>query len=341
VLADPAAPDQVSGDQLPALVEAAWNEAVAAASQKHLAILCSVPLKDRDFGDPFSIVEVFMSWCGPPAEAWIFGAGHIGVALTPLLSQLGWRVVICDDRPEFVTVARFPDAHQRRVDDFAIAGRVCASRPDVWAVLVTRGHQHDEQILRELRSGRPRYVGMIGSHRRVAAVRKRLAADGASPHLLEILHSPVGLPIGAESPMEIAVSIAAEMVSVRRAAVVLSLPPGTESAGSADDSGQIELWEHISKILGAGRPAVLATVVCRRGSTPRGPGAQMAICADGTTMGTIGGGCGEGTVLRIAKEMIAGQITYRRVGLDLAGDVEAETTDICGGHYSVFLELLR
>jgi xanthine dehydrogenase accessory factor len=341
VLVDPAAPDQESGDQLPALVETAWNEAVAATSQEHLAILCLVPQRDRDSGDPFSMVEVFMLWCGPPAEAWIFGAGHIGLVLTPILSQLGWRVVICDDRPEFVTVARFPDAHQRRVDDFAIAGRACASRPDVWAVLVTRGHQHDEQILRELRAGRPRYVGMIGSRRRVITVRKRLAADGASPHLLEILHSPIGLPIGAESPMEIAVSIAAEMVSVRRGTAIRSLPPGTASAGSADASGQIELWEQISKVREAGRPAVLATVVGRRGSTPRGPGAQMAIYADGTTMGTIGGGCGEGTVLRVAKELIAGQITYRRVDLDLAGDIETETTDICGGHYSVFLELLN
>jgi xanthine dehydrogenase accessory factor len=249
-------------------------------------------------------------------------------------------VVVCDDRPEFVTIARFPDACERRTEEFAFSGRACASRPDVWAVLVTRGHLHDEQILRELRSGRPRYVGMIGSRRRVITVRKRLAADTASPHLLDVLHSPVGLPIGAESPMEIAVSIAAEMVFVRRGTAIRSLPPGTGSARPADASGQIELWEHVSKVLGAGRPAVLATVVSRRGSTPRGPGAQMAIYADGTTMGTIGGGCGEGTVLRAAKEMMAGQISHRRVDLDLAGDVEAETTDICGGHYSVFLELL-
>ena len=85
---------------------------------------------------------------------------------------------------------------------------------------------------------------------------------------------------------------------------------------------------------------MLATIVSRRGSTPRGLGAQMAVFADGTSQGTIGGGCGEGLVLHAAKEMILTGEASRVIELDLSGDDSAETADVCGGQYSVFLAVL-
>lgn len=281
-----------------------------------------------------------MTWCGSPPEAWIFGAGHIGQALSPLLSRLGWRVVVCDDREEFLTAARFPEAHVRRLEDFRASASACAKQPDVWAVLVTRGHQHDEMILHALRPGTPRYVGMIGSRRRIEKVRKRLVAEGADPRFLKKIHAPIGLPIGADSPMEIAVAIAGEMIAIRRGVESSVAATGAMASGPADSHELVELWEHTANRLQSGSRAVLAAIVNRRGSAPRGLGAQMAVFADGSSMGTIGGGCGEGAVLHAAKEMLLTGEASRLVELDLSGDDSAETADVCGGQYSVFLTVL-
>jgi len=340
LIADAGPPTSLIGDSNLLFDERAWNQAVSATVSERMCMLLSLKLKDCNPGDPSSSVDVFLGWCGLPPEAWIFGAGHIGQALSPLLCKLGWRVVVCDDRAEFVTPERFPDAAERRDADFGTSARACAARPDTWAILVTRGHRHDEQILRELRSSQARYIGMIGSRRRVGSVRDRLIAEGLPAEFLDSLHAPIGLPIGADSPMEIAVAIAGEMIAVRRRVAVRPGPGQSATTGTTDSFGQRELWEHASGVLQSGRPVVLATVVRRRGSTPRGLGAQMVIFADGSTKGTIGGGCGEGAILRAAKEMILGGPAHRLVEVDLTADESAESADVCGGRYTVFVELL-
>jgi xanthine dehydrogenase accessory factor len=133
----------------PGIDQAAWSEAVQSVllerSGRVQSFACDAPEKNEGAAE----VQVFISYCGPPPEAWIFGAGHIALALSPILDSLGWRVVVCDDRAEFVTPERFPDAAERRACSFDESACACAERAETWLILVTRGHQHDQTILRE------------------------------------------------------------------------------------------------------------------------------------------------------------------------------------------------
>jgi xanthine dehydrogenase accessory factor len=330
----------------------AWDNAVKAAFANRSGHLLSIQLKSQDNDREKTRLQLFLTHCGPPLEAWIFGAGHIACALSPILAGLGWRVVVCDDRAEFVTVERFPDAAELRAGGFDESARVCAQRSETWLILVTRGHAHDQVILREFVTSReaadlqpPQYIGMIGSKRRVGTVRRQLSAQGFPALFLDNLHAPIGLPIGADSPGEIAIAIAAEMVALRRgrcwdhsAGAFSDLRH--ETAATADTAGCLDLWRRIASVLASGVPAVLATIVERRGSTPRGIGTQMAVFGNGAAIGTIGGGCGEGVVLRAAREMLLGSGQPRFLAIDLTGDQSSEAADVCGGRYSVFLEVL-
>jgi xanthine dehydrogenase accessory factor len=123
---------------------------------------------------------------------------------------------VTDDRPAFISPERHPDAHETRVISFddPLAGLEVDENTSL--VVVTRGHQHDEKVLRRVLQAPSGYLGMIGSGRKVALMREKLAAEGFSREALDRLHAPIGLEIGADNPGEIAVSIVAEMIAVRR-----------------------------------------------------------------------------------------------------------------------------
>ena len=151
-------------------------------------------------------------------ELVIVGAGHIAQPLSRIGACLGFQVVVMDDRPEFATRERFPDAHRVLPADFSRPFETVPITERTHLVLVTRGHRYDYQALREVLGldVRPAYVGMVGSRRRVRAAFEQLARDGIPIERLEGVRAPIGLDIGAETPEEIAVSIAAELVLVRR-----------------------------------------------------------------------------------------------------------------------------
>lgn len=336
LIAGPDTAPRSGADDLSQALPALTHEARAIFTERAARLVDIASSTDATGAAGPSPARVFLSWYGPPEAVWIFGAGHIGRALAPMVARLGYEVTICDDRPEYVTAERFPDPCLRRVGDFRELARECAAIAGRWIVLVTRGHDHDESILRVVRDARPRYLGMIGSGRRVATVRKRLAAAGVTAEFLDAIHAPIGLPIGADSPEEIAVSITAEMIAVRRG----SGPKGRSTSLSADTSGFAELWDRMAGVIGSGRPAVLATIVSRRGSAPRGTGAQMAVFADGSTMGTVGGGCGEEEIKTAARRLILSGGPPALIEINLSGDPASETADICGGGYAVFVNLV-
>jgi xanthine dehydrogenase accessory factor len=150
----------------------------------------------------------------PPALAVVCGAGHVGTEVAPLLARLGFRVVVVDDREEFAAAARFPDARvvTRPFED-ALAAVGVDER--AYVVVVTRGHVHDLDVLEQaLRLG-ARYVGVMASRSKRARMQTALRESGFGDEAIARVHSPVGLPIGAETPAELAVSIAAEIVQVR------------------------------------------------------------------------------------------------------------------------------
>ena len=162
--------------------------------------------------------EIYLELHHPPAEMVIVGAGHLAQPLCTQGALLGLRVRVLDDRPEFATRERFPEAHEVRKVDFSDPFAAGKLHPWSHVLLVTRGHRYDFECLRKvlLYDPLPGYIGMIGSRRRVRATYDALLDEGFSPELLSQVRAPIGLDIGGETPAEIAVSVAAEIVQLWR-----------------------------------------------------------------------------------------------------------------------------
>jgi xanthine dehydrogenase accessory factor len=153
----------------------------------------------------------------PPLELIVCGGGHVGRAVAAAARLLDFRVTVIDDRADFASRERFPDPQVRLIaDDFDAALRSIRITPSSHVVIVTRGHKHDEMCLRAVIDSPARYVGMIGSRRRTTTIRAMLRRDGVGDELLRRVRAPIGLDIGAQTPEEIALSILAEIVLVRR-----------------------------------------------------------------------------------------------------------------------------
>ena len=151
-----------------------------------------------------------------PATLLIVGAGHIGQSLATLGEHVGLSVAVLDDREAFANQERFPMAERVICGDLVEELGRFPIDSQTYIVLVSRGHKQDELGLRAVVESEAAYVGMIGSRRRVSTVLTHLAQTGASRDALERVHTPIGLDLGAETPEEIAVSIIAEIISVRR-----------------------------------------------------------------------------------------------------------------------------
>jgi len=177
--------------------------------------------------NPQASVELFIEVAVPRPSLLIVGAGHVGQSLAQTGKLVGFQVVVLDDRPDFANVERFPEADEIIVADFIETLRDYPITDANYIVLVTRGHRYDEQSLREILNSSAAYIGMIGSRRRVATVLRHLAEEGYPPERLQQIYSPIGLDIGAETPEEIALSIMAEIVKVRRGGRGQSLAIGS------------------------------------------------------------------------------------------------------------------
>lgn len=145
----------------------------------------------------------------------IFGGGHVAQELAPVLSHVGFYCIVFDDRPEFASAKLFPTAEQVIAGDFSdISGYIDITKDD-YVVIVTRGHAHDYTAEEHaLRSGAG-YVGMIGSKQKIAATAEKLRQAGIPQQAIDSVYTPIGVSIKAETPAEIAVSIAGELISVR------------------------------------------------------------------------------------------------------------------------------
>jgi xanthine dehydrogenase accessory factor len=163
-------------------------------------------------------LEVYLEVRWPVQELVVVGAGHIALPMAHVGSMLGFRVTVIDDRPDFATRERFPTAHRVIRADFSDPFADVPLHERSHILLVTRGHKYDyECLIRALRADPPpAYIGMIGSRRRVRATYVQLVEEGFSMDLIDRIHAPVGLDVGAETPEEIAVAVAAELVMVRR-----------------------------------------------------------------------------------------------------------------------------
>jgi len=170
-------------------------------------------------------LEIFVEPILPQPVLYIFGGGHVSTAVAPLAHQAGFKIVIVEDREAFANVERFPMATEIYTS-YDEAFEKIQPNSSSYLLIVTRGHSGDMRVLAwaagtEARGCTPRYIGMMGSKRKVIAVYKALEKEGFSATQFERVHAPVGLDIGAMTPEEIAVSITAELIAVRRNAVGL------------------------------------------------------------------------------------------------------------------------
>jgi xanthine dehydrogenase accessory factor len=161
-------------------------------------------------------LEIFIEPVLPPALLYIFGAGHVAYNLYKVATIAGFDVVVIDDREAYANRERFPDAREVIAEDFEAATARLNPPESSHIVIVTRGHRDDMRVLRWALNTRARYLGMIGSRRKTISIYKELEKEGIPAEKFANVHAPVGLEIGAVTPEEIAVSIVAEMIAVRR-----------------------------------------------------------------------------------------------------------------------------
>jgi xanthine dehydrogenase accessory factor len=161
-------------------------------------------------------LEVFVEPVAPAPHLYLFGAGHVAHSLYKVARLAGFDVTVVDDRESFASRERFPEARDVYADDFERVMAQLVPGESSYIVIVTRGHRDDMRVLEWAVEQNARYLGMIGSKRKVIAIYKQLEQRGVAREKLHRVAAPVGLAIGAVTPEEIAVAIVAEMISVRR-----------------------------------------------------------------------------------------------------------------------------
>ena len=160
--------------------------------------------------------EDYLKSLGIDEKAYVFGCGHIGKSLEPLLRFVSFAPIMIDDRNEYSSVENFPKAEDViTLPSFDVAYDFIKTDARSFIVIVTRGHAADYEVLKQALQHPYAYIGMIGSKSKTAEIYAKLEADGFSRELLSTVHAPIGLPIGGNSPEEIAVSIVSEMIQVR------------------------------------------------------------------------------------------------------------------------------
>jgi xanthine dehydrogenase accessory factor len=168
--------------------------------------------------------EVFFEVMLAPPKLIVVGAGHIAVPLVKMAKVLDFYVMVIDDRLMYANRERFPDADEVLVSDMAQALKEMSLTPSTYIVLITRGHKYDEPCLREIVHSPAKYIGMIGSKRRIKACFQRFRdEEKVAEEVIERVYAPIGLDIATETPAEIALSILAEMIKVRRGGKAASL----------------------------------------------------------------------------------------------------------------------
>jgi xanthine dehydrogenase accessory factor len=173
---------------------------------------------------PAGKLEVFFEVMPAPPKLVVVGAGHIAVPLVKMAKVLDFHVIVTDDRLAYANRERFPDADEVLVGDMAQMLKEMSITPSTYIVLITRGHKYDEHCLREIIHSEAKYIGMIGSRRRIKACFQRFRdEEKIAEEVIKRVYAPIGLDIATETPAEIALSILAEVTKVRRGGSAASL----------------------------------------------------------------------------------------------------------------------
>jgi xanthine dehydrogenase accessory factor len=166
--------------------------------------------------EPGDTLDVFVEPIIAIPTLYLFGGGHVSLQIARVAKTVGFKIVVIDDRPAFANKERFPMADETRVEDLYTVFERLRIDDQSYIVAVTRGHQHDEPVIEQAIRTEARYIGMIGSKRKISRMWKKLIERGADKARLAQVHAPIGLEIGADTPEEIAVSIVAQLIQSRR-----------------------------------------------------------------------------------------------------------------------------
>jgi len=273
--------------------------------------------------------RVFAELLGSEKKLVICGAGHVSMPVIDIAKMLGFHVTAIDDREQFIRNALDHGADEGICSGFEAALSAIPGDPDTFFLIVTRGHLSDSECLLSIVKKPRAYVGMIGSRRKVGMVKQMLADSGVPQDDIDSVHMPVGLDIGAETPEEIAVAILAEMIGVKN---------------KVRKSEGISASVMEALMSGERGTAALATIVSKKGSSPRTQGTRMLITEDGSITGTIGGGLAEALVIDRAVKMLEerknGPEKPVMIYVDMSGKEVADEGMICGGAVEVLLEIV-
>ena len=272
--------------------------------------------------------RVFCDLLGEDKRIVICGGGHLSIPVIMLGVMMGCEVTVLEDRPSYADDARRAGATTVICEPFEEGLEKVSGSADTFFVIVTRGHRYDQICLEKIAQKEHAYIGMIGSRKRTAMVKENLKKKGIDSAVLDAVYTPIGLNINAETPVEIAVAIMAEIIQVKNRQ--------KRSGGYTKEMIKAILEQESDH-----RPKVLATIVARKGSAPRGVGTKMLILRNGKCIGTIGGGCMEANVIQKARLMVeAGMPKARICQVDMTGNDAEEEGMVCGGVISVLLELI-
>ena len=198
-------------------------DALLRESDKHMRAEKS-QLVSLEVPDANAKLEVFFEVMPAPPKLIVVGAGHIAVPLVRMAKVLDFHVTVIDDRLLYANRERFPDADDVLVGDMAQMLKEMNITPSCYVVLITRGHAYDEPCLRVIVKTPAKYIGMIGSRRRIKACFQRFRdEDKMAEEVLDRVYAPIGLDIATETPAEIALSILGEVIKVRRGGKAASL----------------------------------------------------------------------------------------------------------------------
>lgn len=275
--------------------------------------------------------RIFVQELGSRPQLIICGGGHVSAALVRMAAQLSFEIWVIDDRPIFADNAKRAGADHVICGDYAESLKEIPDSRDNYYVCMTRGHRFDLECLGVIFKRAYAYVGMMGSKKRAVMVRKSLEESGISQKIISGLHSPIGLPIGGQTPEEIALSVISEVVKCKNERL---------------QSTQVDkdVIEELVKMDKASDYHMLCTIIRKNGSAPRGIGTQMLVRSDNRITGTIGGGCAEAEVISRCRkhfhEIMRGEEFVSEVmEVSMTTDNAEKEGMVCGGNITVLIEL--
>ncbi|WP_077613402.1 XdhC family protein [Clostridium sp. Marseille-P2415] len=254
----------------------------------------------------------------------VCGAGHISIPIIKIGKMLGFHITVIDDRMSFTNTAKKEGADTVLCKPFKEALGEIQGSADHYFIIVTRGHRFDQECLYHIINKKNAYIGMIGSRSRVRIVKEFLQSRGISKGLLDQVCTPIGLKINAQTPEEIAVAIMAEIIQIK-------------NEGKSGFGYPKEIMDGLTSAELSKMPKALVTIVSRKGSAPRDAGTKMLVMLDGSSIGTIGGGCVESEVCGIAREVARDRKPVLKK-VDMTPDTAEDEGMVCGGTVEVYIE---